>query len=117
MQHEKVNNNDYQTYFESDCFLVIGVRLEHNIDSFKPLNADEKEKSPEKEKLPEKKDVKKPGKDAPKEKAKVVEVHEEEPKTLDIYERCVFICPYKDGEFVVKLLNAFYTHNRDVFNI
>lgn len=36
---------------------------------------------------------------------------------MDIYERVVFICPYKDGDFVVKLLDVFYKHNRDVFKI
>ena len=37
-QNEKINNNNYQTYFECDSFLVISIKLECNIDSYvKPV--------------------------------------------------------------------------------
>ena len=99
MQKIIASNN----YFEQDTQLAVGFTISSPIGTFvKPEQAEEpvvekgkKQKQPAEEKVEKK----------------------EEDKSKDVFERVVYIVPYKDAETVEKIENLFYEVNMNAFGL
>ena len=101
MQKVITSNN----YFDCDTVLVIGFTLAHPIGTFK-------KPPPSEEPVPEDPKKKKDPKEAPPPQA---EAEPAQDVKKDVFERVVYILPYRDAEWVKRVEDIFYSVNLKTF--